>query len=169
MDGNQLDTISDKLRNTIINLKKKDYTGPRGLVYLYRHMIMIKRIKICMIVCFWLMFGWISMAQRWANQGLSGLTSIPWVAASIATTGAASNVLITKTIQNFINRVLAILAFIALILLLYWGFMMLIAAGDEEKYSKGFTILKQVSLWLVFIGLARIVVSMIFRVIAKIT
>jgi preprotein translocase subunit Sss1 len=46
---------------------------------------------------------------------------------------------------------------------------MLTAAGDEEKYNKWFTILKQVALWLVMIGLAWFIVSMIFYLIGIIT
>ncbi|WP_213349812.1 hypothetical protein, partial [Candidatus Vampirococcus lugosii] len=46
-------------------------------------------------------------------------------------------------IQKGINWVLGIMAFIALIVLLWGAFQMVTAAGNEEKYGKGFTILKQ--------------------------
>jgi len=39
---------------------------------------------------------------------------------------------------------------------------MVTAAGDEEKYKKGFKILKQAAIGLVFIGLAFFMVSVIF-------
>jgi len=44
--------------------------------------------------------------------------------------------LVVDVIQRAINRLLGILAFIALLILLYAGFLMLTAAGDDEKYNK---------------------------------
>ncbi len=73
------------------------------------------------------------------------------------------------SIQKGINWILWILAFIALIVLLWWWFQMVTAAGNEEKYKKWFTILKQSAIWLLFIGLAWLIVSLIFAVIWAIT
>ena len=39
---------------------------------------------------------------------------------------------------------------------------MVTAAGDEEKYKKGWNFLKYAAIGLVFIGLARFVLSLIF-------
>jgi hypothetical protein len=61
-----------------------------------------------------------------------------------------------------INWILGILALIALIMLLWWGFQMVTAAGDDGKYTAGFTILKQAAIGLVLIGVARFVISLIF-------
>lgn len=69
---------------------------------------------------------------------------------------------IITTVKNFINRVLWILWLIALIILLWWWFQMLTASGDETKYKKWFTILKQAALWLAVIFLAWIFVTAIF-------
>ena len=76
---------------------------------------------------------------------------------------------LVQVVRNAVNRVLGILGLIVLIILLYGGFQMVTAAGDEEKYNSGFTILKQAWIWLVFIGLARFVVSIIFFLIGVIT
>lgn len=77
---------------------------------------------------------------------------------------AASDQLIT-IIQNAINWVLGILSLIVLILLLRWGFQMITAAGDDDKYGSGFKILKQAAFGLVMIGLAWFIVSAIFWII----
>jgi len=69
------------------------------------------------------------------------------------------------TIRNFINRVLWLLSLIALAICLWWGFQMLTASGDETKYKKWFTILKQAWFGLAVIALAWLIVSVIFRVI----
>jgi len=71
------------------------------------------------------------------------------------------------TIKTFINWVLWMLSLIALVLCLWWWFQMLTAGGDETKYKKGFTILKQAWLWLAIIWLSWLIVSVIFRLINK--
>ncbi len=42
---------------------------------------------------------------------------------------------------------------------------MVTAAGDDNKYKKGFTILKQAGIWLVFIGLSWLIVSLLFYIV----
>jgi hypothetical protein len=130
----------------------------------------MKTIKIMILSLVWILIGWFSLAQRWWTIGISW-TSLPWTEdiTSGSQTTAASDWLVVDVIQRAINRLLGILAFIALLILLYAGFLMLTAAGDDEKYNKWFTILKQVALWLAFIGLAWLVVSMIFYLINWVT
>ena len=72
---------------------------------------------------------------------------------------------IVNIIKWVINWALGILAFIALIVLLYGWFLMVTAGWESDRYDKWFTILKQAAIWLVFIGIARFVVSIIFRLI----
>lgn len=72
---------------------------------------------------------------------------------------------LANVIKWFINRILWILWLIALLIVLRWGFQMLTAAGNEERYNKWWTILKQAAIWLVVIWLAWFIVSLIFRVI----
>jgi hypothetical protein len=74
-----------------------------------------------------------------------------------------------NVIRSFINWVLGILGLIALIILLYGGFNMVTAAGNEEKYNEWFKILKQAGIGLAFIGLAWFVVSIIFFLLNLIT
>ncbi|MCF7834636.1 hypothetical protein K9M48_01075 [Candidatus Gracilibacteria bacterium] len=76
---------------------------------------------------------------------------------------------LVTSVKTFINRVLGILALITLVILLRGGFQMVTAAGDDTKYKSGFKILKQAGFGLAFIGLAWLIVSMIFRVIGLVT
>jgi hypothetical protein len=57
------------------------------------------------------------------------------------------------------------LALIALIICLWGGFQMVTAAGDDGKYKKGMTILKQAAIGLIIIGVAWLFVSVIFWVV----
>lgn len=72
-------------------------------------------------------------------------------------------------VKNFINWMLGILALIALIMLIFWGFQMVTAAGDDGKYKKWFKILQQAGIGLAFIWLSWLVISLIFRLIGIIT
>ena len=74
-----------------------------------------------------------------------------------------SDSLITS-IKTFINWVLGLLATIALCILLWGGFQMVTAAGDEGKYKKGFQILKQAAIGLIFIGLSALFIQLIFYI-----
>jgi hypothetical protein len=46
-------------------------------------------------------------------------------------------------VKSFINWLLGLLSLISLVILLYGGFNMVTAAGDDGKYKKGFKILQQ--------------------------
>ncbi len=80
----------------------------------------------------------------------------------IAGTGTAQGGKLIDVIKSFINWMLGILALVALVMLLYGGFQMVTAAGDDAKYKKGFKILQQAAIGLVFIGVSRLMVSVIF-------
>lgn len=67
-----------------------------------------------------------------------------------------------NVIKGAINWTLGILGLIALIILLYGWFLMVIAAGNEEQYKKWYTILKQAAMGLALIGIAWFIVSIIF-------
>ena len=70
-----------------------------------------------------------------------------------------------NVVRWFINWTLGILAFIALIILLYGGFQMVTAAWNEDKYKTWFTILRQAAIGLILIGVAWFVISLIFRLV----
>ena len=68
-------------------------------------------------------------------------------------------------IKWIVNRVLGILALIALLLLMYGGFQMVTAAGNEDQYGQWFKILKNAAIGLAIIWLAWFIISIIFFVI----
>ncbi|USN57295.1 MAG: hypothetical protein H6766_02300 [Candidatus Peribacteria bacterium] len=53
---------------------------------------------------------------------------------------------IINVIRTFLNWVLGLLSFIAFGFLLYGGFTMVTAGGDEAGYKKGFTVLKNAAI-----------------------
>jgi len=66
----------------------------------------------------------------WAEQ-----TAVPWLDDATATDGWQEDALI-NVIRGTVNWVLGIMWLIALIVLLYWGLLMVTAAGNEEQYKK---------------------------------
>ncbi|MEI7478339.1 MAG: hypothetical protein WCJ81_07870 [bacterium] len=66
------------------------------------------------------------------------------------------------TIKKAVNLILGFLGLISLIILLRGGFQMVTAAGDDGKYKKGFTILRQAGIGLIFVGLSALFVNLIF-------
>ena len=68
-------------------------------------------------------------------------------------------------IQTVVNWALWLMWLVALIMLLWWGFLMVTAAGEDDRYQKWFKILKQAWIGLLLIWVAWLIVSIIFRVI----
>ncbi len=109
--------------------------------------------------------GWFTTTNPWTTPDDDWSTTnldVIW-------SGAGQQDNLVNVIRWFVNRVLGILALIALLVLLYAGFQMVTAAGDEEQYKSWFTMLKQAAIWLVMIWIARFVISIIFFVINLIT
>lgn len=100
---------------------------------------------------------WVKSTKGWDN------VKVYW-----ASDAKNDDSLIT-TIKKFINWALGILALITLIILLWWWFQMLLAAGDESKFKKGWTILKQAAIALAFIAFSWLIVSLIFYVISEVS
>lgn len=67
-----------------------------------------------------------------------------------------------KVVKGAVNRVLGILGLIALLFLMYGGFEMVTAAGDDKKYSAGAKVLKAAAIGIVMIGMARFIASGLF-------
>lgn len=66
---------------------------------------------------------------------------------------------------NLITYALGLLALIALIYLIYHGFLMVTAAGSDEQYNRGLKGIKYAAIAIVGIGVSWFVVSFIFGVI----
>ena len=105
------------------------------------------------------LWGLITFAQSTPSGfGDVSATSNVWVSG----TGTAQGGKLIDVIKTFINWALGMLALIALVVLLRGGFQMVTAAGDDGKYKKGFKILQQAAIGLVFIGVSWLLVSVIF-------
>ena len=89
----------------------------------------------------------------WSNCFVDGINTI-W-------TEKNQESRLLDTIKNTINRVLWILATIALVICLYAGFKMLTSWWDSKWYESWVKILKNAALWLVIIWLSRLIVSAI--------
>lgn len=88
--------------------------------------------------------GWVSVAAGGWDSDLAedgGIATIVW---------------------GIVNWILWFLWLIALVILLYGGFLMLTAAGDEGRYKKWFTVVKQAVVGIIFIALSWIIVQLIF-------
>jgi hypothetical protein len=69
---------------------------------------------------------------------------------------------VVNIVKSAVNRVLGILALLALIVLLYGGFLMVTAAWNDDQYNKWFTILKHAAIGILLIGVAWFIVSIVF-------
>ena len=104
------------------------------------------------------------MAHAGGTLDFGNPASVVSVGVSWASEGTqATNIM--DVIRTFLNWVLGILSLVALVVLLYGGFNMVTAAGDDAKYKKWFTILQQAAVGLAIIGLSWIIVSAIFWII----
>ena len=65
-------------------------------------------------------------------------------------------------VKTAINYALGILSLIALVYLLYNGFMMVTAAGDDNQYKKGIKWIRYAAIALVGVGASRLIISVIF-------
>ena len=103
--------------------------------------------------------------------GLAGfaLASLNSTHAAITTNDVQTNIQgRTETadvaVQNIVANFMIFLAIIAVLYLLWWGFQILTAGGDEEKVTKGKTIIIQSGLGLLVIFLANSIVQWIIGI-----
>jgi len=100
----------------------------------------------------------------WGSKGVGNIKGV-----SGTTDDGASSSSLLSTITTAINWILGMLALVALVICLWWGFQMVTAAGDDGKYKKGMTILKQAAIGLVIVGIAWMFVSLIFWLIGTLS
>ncbi len=67
-----------------------------------------------------------------------------------------------QLVKNIINYVLGFLALVALIYLMYNGFLILTAGGDDTQYKKGIKSLQYAIIAIVWVGASWLIVSVIF-------
>lgn len=136
------------------------------IYYSYKNMKKLSKILVIglpIVLCVGLFA--ISVHGFWQVNEVNSIQGIPGASNATAWWSRA----LIDVIKNFINWVLGILSLIALIILLYGGFNMVTAAGDETKYKKGFKILQQAAVGLAVIGVSRLVVSVIFWLLGQVT
>ena len=116
-----------------------------------------------------LLIAWVQVKWTWSFQAdwWSYVTdyNVIWTTEGWDAEGSTPRLI--ETVKTAINRVLWILWLIALILCLWWGFQMLIAAGDDAKVKTWTKVLKHAAIWLAVIWLSWILVSFIFRLINR--
>ncbi len=97
------------------------------------------------------------------NNGINGLYS----------RGTITNFLQAQNdtiafIQNIINWALSIVGLVALIYLLYNGFLMVTAAGDDGQFKKWAKALRTSAIALIWLGVSAFIVNLILYLIAQI-
>lgn len=116
------------------------------------------------------MFAWIGNAQFQKQGPLVNPTADGGSAnLNVVWAWAGQQDAFVNVVKWAINWMLGILALIALIILLYGGFQMVTSAGDEDKYTAWFTILKHAATGLILIGIAWFIVSIIFWLVNLLT
>ncbi len=65
-------------------------------------------------------------------------------------------------VQTAVNWILWFLGLISIIILIWGGFQMITAAGDDGKYKKWFTIVKQAVIWLILIWASAMIINLVF-------
>jgi Type IV secretion system pilin len=70
-------------------------------------------------------------------------------------------------IQRLVNWFLGIIGLVALVYLMYHGFQMLTAAGDETKFKSGSKAIRAATIALLGIGFSALIVNTIFYLISK--
>ncbi|HKL43930.1 MAG TPA: pilin, partial [Candidatus Absconditabacterales bacterium] len=133
---------------------------------------MFKKLLLGLGIAGFLGLGSIAIVNGQSNfDDTSGFGTNPGNTAGVGVVGEGQDTGggLIDVIKSFINWVLGLLSLIALVILLYGGFKMVTAAGDEGKYKEGFKILKQAGIGLAVIGLSWFVVSIIFWIIGGVT
>ncbi|MEI7562240.1 MAG: hypothetical protein WCJ39_00515 [bacterium] len=71
-----------------------------------------------------------------------------------------------QVVKNIVNYALGLLSLIALVYLIFNGFLILTAGGDDTQYKKGLKSIKNALIAIAGIGASRLIVSAIFRLIS---
>ena len=106
-------------------------------------------------------------AYNMINSQWSSLSGVVWVNDQISShQNAQSRVM--DVIKKAINYALGLLSLVALVYLIYHGFLILTAAGDDTQYKKGIKGIQYAAIAIAGIGASWLIVSAIFRLITLI-
>jgi len=101
--------------------------------------------------------AWIWQAFAWIDTGLGKINqSVKWNENSL-----------DVVIQGYVSALMGFLWLLAVLLIIYWGFIILTAAWDDGKVKKGKTIMFQAALGLFVIFIAYSLVSWIVWILFK--
>lgn len=103
-----------------------------------------------------------------ADEGSGELQGIIWPNDQIFDHNTAKNHTL-QLIKNIVNYVLGFLALVALSYLIYNGFLIVTAWGDDTQYKKGIKSLQYAAIAIAWVGASWLIVSFIFWLIALIT
>ncbi len=87
-----------------------------------------------------------------------------WVNKASTTGQNLENRPLSEAVQYYVNFLMTFLYLIAVLYALWGGFLILTAGGEDDKVTKGKTILIQWGLWLLVIWLAGTIVKWILSV-----
>lgn len=130
--------------------------------------MMLKYLSKIVLWIMWMTILWTGaiFAQAWNLPTNGSFKAAGWAnGINIWWTANAQGDNILNVVKTIVNYVIWLLGLISLVVLLYGGFQMVTAAGDDKKYGAGFTIVKQSAIWLALIGTAYFIVSIVFYII----
>lgn len=90
-----------------------------------------------------------------------------WVNKAATTSQNLENRPLSEAVQYYVNFLMTFLYLIAVLYALWGGFLILTAGGEDDKVTKGKTILIQWGLWLLVIWLAGTIVKWILSVLVS--
>lgn len=92
------------------------------------------------------------------------LMGIVWVNSQITDHQTAKNNTL-QIVKNIVNYALGMLSLVALVYLIFHGFMVVTAGGDDTQYKNGLKSIKNALIAIAGIGASWLIVSFIFRLI----
>jgi len=108
------------------------------------------------------------ISADWTAYSVSWIVDV-WKIDSFKDGGNTAEYHVMKIIKTFTNRALWMLWLVALVYLIYHGFLMVTAAWDDAQFKKWIKWLKYAAIALTWIALSWFVISFIFWLITKFT
>lgn len=102
----------------------------------------------------WLTLAWLNNVNA-VDYGLNKVRQNTWSTESA-----------DQAVQTLLTNILQFLGVVAVLFIVYAGFLILTAGWDEEKTKKWKTIIVQAVIWIIVIFLAYSIVSWIFNFVA---
>jgi len=93
---------------------------------------------------------------------VSAVQEVDWIANSDVSTSNSKHESMLNYISKWVNYFLAFLGFVVIILIIKDGIIIITSAWDENKKKEAFTNLKNYAIALILIGVAYLIVNLIF-------